>query len=1157
MPQITPQQAASLKRILKTYGTNNYGAGSGIGATPTAFSPKAPAQSKQDRGVIPSIARTFRQGANIAGEAAGAAVNYAKQIPSYFYHDVEPFLRGVARTVTGDLSHDLGNIDKQYNQIQQQQRDVMNDYKAGRISKSNYIKRMDDFAKSYQDFSKQAQAVANKTDRGNVVQSAFMTGADILSVGAAKGTEAGARPAIEMGIKDAFQFGAKEGITNLLDRSALKLEEVATKIPAVKDLLARNALKFANTEVAQMAGENLSRYILREGKNLAFGLLVKRPIVYETNIGGGEQIYNQILAGHYDQALKNSAWLGTQMLKGGPLGAFYTGGKWIKGKLGKLAYGRGSFIDEVSKRIGDGNSNQIVKFMQRIEREAPQESKNIEKTFRILQETNMRSADENLQVAVDNLLNHYVQHGIDLNSLTPEQLYKDMNNWVKADQLAQKTLRQGLVKNVISDDAGKYVVVRWDTSTKKALADAISQTDGSIEQMSQALYNLADKPGVGWGNNRILMNKLESILNKSQSAEEAASAIKKITTASTLIDGVPKKVAQELDQLGYSIAAPAGGRKTPIISELDETRKLVTGAVKNSTDVFDPATAPQPQLASMAGAIDKIGLSPKASNEVANRVLGESLVANLDELNLGKTLGLKNSQGADLVNGGRAILSKLQTYMETRSPILKLGRSAAVTDLRQLRIGEIKEALGLSHNEAKLVSKAILDAYTKIPMEFRGMGDKALDYWYKVNPLQKYYSRIQAAARYTYNPFFRAQERVETKLLSHAQANNLIWQKSRSELNDAAKVLEDSGIFQFSGIGEAAQEIGTGQFARKGSARISANITQGQKRDLAGLALDIAEKRGISLQQLANNHSNEIDDALRVVVQYGRRGVLSSPLARTLSMVFFPLRYNLKVSKLAADVLVKQPPTVQLAVIHSLFKMDEYLQSDEGIRWQAEHADALKALNWILPTNSIAYTLNLLGFNTPLSPSEGKDKFSVGELGQLGGLPFGILAQLLDKNHVIQLNKPYVDPKTGNTFPDYVPDTMKAKAAQGVVDLLGSMFTYPGRTLGLPGKTEMLRKVVDQFINTNGKDFDKDLQEDRLTPLQKQWIKVLKGDTSKETLDQLYNSPAPGGFNWYTLPPVRLEVPTPVKQLSKAEVKAMKGSGGRRGKKKALPIPSQ
>jgi hypothetical protein len=42
----------------------------------------------------------------------------------------------------------------------------------------------------------------------------------------------------------------------------------------------------------------------------------------------------------------------------------------------------------------------------------------------------------------------------------------------------------------------------------------------------------------------------------------------------------------------------------------------------------------------------------------------------------------------------------------------------------------------------------------------RGAGDKAVDWLYKVNPLQKYYSRIQSAMRYTYNPFFKTQEAV-------------------------------------------------------------------------------------------------------------------------------------------------------------------------------------------------------------------------------------------------------------------------------------------------------------------------------------------------------------------------------------------------------------
>lgn len=104
-----------------------------------------------------------------------------------------------------------------------------------------------------------------------------------------------------------------------------------------------------------------------------------------------------------------------------------------------------------------------------------------------------------------------------------------------------------------------------------------------------------------------------------------------------------------------------------------------------------------------------------------------------------------------------------------------------------------------------------------------------------------------------------------------------------------------------------------------------------------------------------------------------------------------------------------------------------------------------------------------------------------------------------------------------------------------------------------------MKKMVEAFIDTNGSDFDKHIDTEHLTPLQHKWIKVLKGDTSKEAIDALYNSAAPGQFGWYTLPPLELpyKVVPPTSPQQGLEKRTGLPSGKRaRGKKeKNLAIP--
>lgn len=606
--------------------------------------------------------------------------------------------------------------------------------------------------------------------------------------------------------------------------------------------------------------------------------------------------------------------------------------------------------------------------------------------------------------------------------------------------------------------------------------------------------------------------------------EEAARRIRAIDAAQTIPPFVNKTLRTKLAKLGFTVAEPAGRLEVGYVDPAD-TRKLVTNAIKGG-DLFDEGIIPDPTLNQFATFLQKTGMSPRSSNIIASRVLSENVIANLDNTTAA-AIGL-NAKG-DVPKGGQAILKELSDYIENKKGVLGLGKSAA-SDLRQLFYKEIREALPglkLTRGQAKELSKAIKQGYLEVPLEFRGAGDKIVDALYRYNPLHKTYSRIQSALRYSYNPFFRVQERTETAILSRVQANNLLWNKPRAVLDDTVRKLDEARILSSSMYGEAAQDQVLG--------RITANITQGQKRDLAGLALDIANRKGMTIDELITNHADEIDDALRVVVQYPRKGFLASPMARTLNTAFFPMRYNLKVTKLAAEALAKQPPYIQKAVLHSMLNMKDWLQSEEGILWQQQHQDAIKLFNWITPINSIAYTLNLLT-NRP-------DELS--DLGMLGGLPLGIITQILDSQGIISINNPYVDKSTGKTFPKYIPESTKARAATALTDLLGSMFTYPGRTLGLPGKGEGLRAVVGAFIDTNGADFEKRLDESQLTDLDKKWIEVIKNYQKTKKIDQnlvdeMYNMPAPGQFNWYTLPPNTLPFKT-VKSLEPVKVERREG----------------
>lgn len=1082
-------------------------------------------------GFTDKVGAIAKQAGSITSKGLYNTGKFVVNTPKYVYEDVRPFLNATAKVVTGNLNAETKQIESQRLQLDDQLDRFTKAYKNGEMNKQNYNTFLKEYGSEMQRLGKGSQEVEQQLNQEthDAMVSAAMTAATVLLGSRLTLTKAPNAAIRRTAAYSATQAGKQKVLASIVEKNATNLEKAIMKVPAVRDLVHRNVAYLGRREAQQLAGESLAQYTAREGKAIAVNFLLKRPIVYQMNVEGAEDVYNDLMSGDYGDAVKTAGWMSTQLLSGGPLGAAAKGFKWLNKTTGKLSYGSGSVIDSMSRQMGNGDPYQIAKYLQYAEKTNVDEFKRAERTYRIAQETNLQMANGNAEEAANRILQHWHDAGIDLREVTPKKAFELLENWSIAHELKNTLIKGGKIPGIKPSDAGKYVVVRWDVDARNALANKFASAEPNAQSLQEVYDTWRLAPGNQAGQNHLLTQKIEAIINGAfKSNPDAPIAkivedIKDISAVSVMPKNLPASVKKQFAKLGFSIAQPFKGAEkiTPAVN-YDDTRKLISAVQKGDTEIFDVATAPQPQLSLFARTLERFGISPVAATQEANRALSQQVVSHLDELNVAKNLGFSAAKEADTITAGRVILSKLQDYVEKLQPsrtgqlfVAGTAPASAVSDIRQLTVREIRDALGktISDADAKAVKRSIIDGYSKVPMEFRGLGDKIVDNLYKYNPLHSGYARAQGAMRYTYNPFFRTQESVETRLLSRAQARDVMWRKpddyigtTREYLNEAAQKLDEAGIFTTGLSGEAAQDLVLG--------RITANITKGQKRQLAGLATAMARSKGISLDQMLAQHSDEVGDALRVIVQYPNKGVLNSSLARTLNVAFFPMRYNAKVTALAASVLSKEPPTVQMAVLNSVFNFKDWLQSDEGIQWQADNADAIQVLNWVTPLGSIDYVLKKLT----------KQPDAIGELGSLGGLPLGIISQMLDSQGIITLNTPYVDPKTGDIVPKYIPETDKARAATAVGDVLNSMFTYPGRVLGLPGKQQTINKVTRAFIDTNGTEFEKRIDEERLTPLQRRMIEVLKGDDSDEAVDALYRSPADGQFDWYTLPSLDLPI---------------------------------
>lgn len=1007
-----------------------------------------------------------------AGKAVGGFLgNVAKSS----FQGVVDFTEPVARVATGWYAQDQVAVESQL-KFNNELRDIaLRDYNSGKITKERYNTIMAEVSKNYKEINGQVDKNMSviQNDKKRVVEGAVDTAITILSVGSYA-------PLKSASIGSKYLFASKSAAFTKLGSALSKVEELAGNVPSIRALLARNGAKFAGT----------TRGVVNQSvRDASIGIFLKQPFIYHGTIDDIKEIYKDFNEEDVSYStIGRIAFTVTLAFDGGIFGAAGRGLQKFSNTVKTATLGRASMLDKLAMRFQDSNPRAWVDWLDGAKTTA-ERSKRL-KYLKITQEMNLnrwKNADD----AVDAIAYHVgANQSVDLANETFETFMNRQVDYLEAFEEVDKLARSGK----LLDDAGQPIKagqIAMGSFTREAREQLGSQIKNlPFQEQIKYIEDLRSQ-NVLWAQNEITFNRVKATIHKAAGeGGDVVDALKGLDTAKDLSRYLPKEVAEKLAKKGYVLIVPE--RNLNKFIPVEDTRALITNQIVEGVDTLQ-TVKPVPVLRNFHGALKKVGLSTEAANDVAYRQLSQSVTANLGELRIGKEFMPRSVDGYDATRAGKTILEELQNYATNKRPIFGLGKVNAITDIRQLSIGEIQEALRIGKQDAKDVARAIIDGYTQLPLELRGLGDRFVDNLFRYVPGFSKYNRVQSALRYTYNPFFRTQEVVETNLLSKIDNGNLLWGIKRAELNNGAKLLDDARFFNtgFSGAG-ARDDVVLG--------RITANLTQKQKRDLAGLGMKIAQRKGLGegldgLNKMIISHSDELEDALKVIVQYPSKGVISSPLVRTLNLAFFPMRYNTKVAYLAGKALAKQPPIVQYAFLNSAMDASNWLKTDEGLAWQSENSEALGVLKWITPYGSIESVLNLLNGRPD----------SISDIGVLGGLPAGVIFQILDSQGVFQnvpgpfkYQTPYVNPKTGQVYAEKIPESVKARASTALADLINSTFTYPGRIIGLPGKGQAIRESVGLVLQTNKDEYRYvDVSED-LTELQRRQAKLLQSKALDE-----------------------------------------------------------
>lgn len=772
-------------------------------------------------------------------------------------------------------------------------------------------------------------------------------------------------------------------------------------------------------------------------KALALGA-AKYPLITKPTVDLGLDTAKDVKDGKLGSAALGAGLLATGLSARGPIGLLKAGAEGAGKIASRAVMGQESLFKNIKTKDGT-----LLGFVQGLEKKAAAGSKQAAKDLeiaRVFQQYKLDETGGNVKSSIRELTEHYKNRPTE--HLSGREVFTDFKKFyqstekVKAADAAGKLSRTESQAN-LSAKVGRFS--KDDANELKATIEGISDPG----QRRAAAFSFLEKSDAG--KNPTLR-------------EDIMAAVEKGTINTKRLTSLTSEAKVAGLERGYF----------PIFT------KNARAEFKPVAETAKSFKETKPVIPGVRGILRKAGISPESVDPTVNARIANDAVSKINNLGISS---LKGSESSDASIGKQA----------TDRLLALLDHKVGASDVRQLSIKDIASELGITHPQARDIRRAIHDAHFSVSLGERGLGQRVQDLNLKFNPLARGYSRIQGAAKYELNPFFRAQTNIETELLGQGltggDTQTLKRLVGRADVQKARQQMEESGMFR--------GERGAG--AGQGGPFISAKLTTRQKDTLSATAQVLADQRGKSVPDMLKDPA--MRDSLRSIVQYPEKGIFSSNLARTANLAFFPVSYNFKVAKLAANGLSKLSPVTQIATIKAVGDFNDFLDTDDGIKWQSKNSEALGMLQYFTPINSIQSVYKIL-----------TGKADASTFGQIGGLPFGLISQVLQDHGVFKADTPYLNPKTGEVVPDKIPSDLRASGAVLLRDTLNSMYNFPGRTIGLGSKGDFTN-VLTGGLSKQGE--FKDNTRTDLTPRQERQNKLLAPKQVQPAKTQVkFNVPA-------------------------------------------------
>ena len=234
----------------------------------------APAATKAAPSRDSNVQQFVDKAKRVTGQALDLNLAAVQKVGSFVGNtavDIGRAAASTARTFVDIQNQPLINarIAEQSDQLDRVQTELINKYKSGDISRENYLESQKKLTEAFNSLSEESKRVSSGPSPQQRAMDLAETAVNVLSLGRASMIRAGG--------KQAVQAGSKEAIEALVKQSATSVERAIMKVPSLTPLIERNLAYAGKREAQKLAGESASQFLMRESREVAANLLIKRP----------------------------------------------------------------------------------------------------------------------------------------------------------------------------------------------------------------------------------------------------------------------------------------------------------------------------------------------------------------------------------------------------------------------------------------------------------------------------------------------------------------------------------------------------------------------------------------------------------------------------------------------------------------------------------------------------------------------------------------------------------------------------------------------------------------------------------------------------------------------------------------------------------------